>query len=75
MREVGSDIGAMVPYHARYVDLVVVGQLDHEELLPRPEYVIPERVLLESGRPVILVPYTGSFSAIDRRVLVAWNVS
>ena len=74
-QQIESDIAAMVPYRARYADLIVVGQLDREELLPRPEYAIPERVLLDLGRPVIIVPSAGSFSTIGRRVLVAWNAS
>jgi nucleotide-binding universal stress UspA family protein len=73
--QIESDIAAMVPYRARYADLIVVGQLDRNELLPRPEYAIPERVLLNSGRPVVMVPCAGSFTTIGRRMLVAWNAS
>jgi len=68
-------VGAMVPLHARYADLTIVGQLDPEELLPRPEYEIPERVALESGQPVLVVPYAGSFASVGRRILIAWNGS
>ncbi len=73
--EVQDSIGTVVPYHARYADLTIIGQIDREELLPRPEYEIPERVTLESGRPVLLVPYAGTFAHLAERVLVAWNGS
>jgi nucleotide-binding universal stress UspA family protein len=32
-------------------------------------------VLFGAGRPVLVVPYAGRFSAVGRRVLVAWNAS
>ena len=62
-------------HHARYADLTIVGQLDPDELLPRPEYRIPERVALESGGPVVVVPHAGTFPTVGRRVLIAWNAS
>jgi nucleotide-binding universal stress UspA family protein len=73
--EVEDEVAAAVPYHARYADLAIVGQTDPEELLPRPEYDIPESVALDSGRPVLVVPYAGSFSTVGQRVLIAWNGS
>lgn len=74
-REVGRDAGAAVPYFARYADLAVVGQADPDEMLPRTEYEVPERVALESGRPVLVVPYAGEFATVPQRVLIAWNGS
>ena len=73
--EVDGDVGAMMPYHARYADLTIVSQVDPEELLPRPEFDVPERVALEAGRPVLVIPYAGTFTAPGRRILVAWNGS
>ena len=61
---------------ARYADLLVLGQADpndHEEgglLLD-----LPEQVLLHGGRPVLLVPRSGSFTPPARHALVAWNGS
>ena len=73
--EIDGDVGAMMPYHARYADLSIVSQIDPEELLPRPEYDVPERVALEAGRPVLVIPYAGKFTVLGRRILVAWNGS
>lgn len=61
---------------ARYADLVVLGQAnpeapDNGALL----HDLPEYVVLNSGRPVLVVPYVGQFATSGNRVLVAWNGS
>ena len=33
----------------------------------------PEYVVLNAGRPVLVVPYAGQFEHIGKRVLVAWD--
>jgi nucleotide-binding universal stress UspA family protein len=60
--------------HARYADLVVVGQPDEKDASGvEPDFV--GRLLLAAGRPVLVVPYAGSFADTGKRVLVAWNAS
>jgi len=65
---------AVVPLHARYADLTIIGQIDPEQpdtdALPRPE-----DVALAAGRPVLVVPYVGRFESVGRRAVVAWNAS
>jgi len=61
---------------ARYADLVVLSQADPADrdqggLLQD----LPEQVVLHGGRPVLLVPRSGSFDVPSRRALVAWNGS
>ncbi len=73
--EVNNSIDSMVPYYARYTDLTIVGQIDPGEVLPHYEYKIPERAALESGGPVLIVPYAGTFPTLGERALVAWNGS
>ena len=73
--ETDDKVAGIVPYYARYADLTVVGQVDPGELLPLLEYDIPEDVALDSGRPVLVVPYAGTFATVGRRVLIAWNGS
>ncbi|MFM7611939.1 MAG: universal stress protein, partial [Alphaproteobacteria bacterium] len=34
-----------------------------------------ERVLFDSGRPVLAIPFAGNFKSIGKRVLVGWNAS
>ena len=63
-----------VSLHARYADLVVAGQPnDTDASGVEPDFV--ERLLLAAGRPVLVVPYAGSFADAGKRVLVAWNAS
>lgn len=61
---------------ARYADLLVLGQADPND---RDEggllLDLPEQVLLHAGRPVLLVPRSGSFTPPGRHALVAWNGS
>ena len=61
--------------NGRYVDLIVLGQLDPDDpqaMLFRP---LPEEVALGVGRPILVVPYAGSWKEIGRRVLVGWDAS
>jgi nucleotide-binding universal stress UspA family protein len=69
-----QDALGAVRLHARYADLVVVGQPlppgdDTDGLLSG----FAEELVLTAGRPVLLVPYAGRFSAVGDRVLLAWN--
>jgi nucleotide-binding universal stress UspA family protein len=67
-----SEITAL---NGRYVDLIVLGQLDPDDpqaMLFRP---LPEEVALGVGRPILVVPYAGSWKEIGRRVLVGWDAS
>ena len=59
---------------ARYADLVVVGQADPDHVdEARMPASFAEDLVLSAGRPVLVVPYAGRFSAVGSRVLVAWN--
>jgi nucleotide-binding universal stress UspA family protein len=60
---------------ARYSDLAVVSQFDPDEpgVIVPPDF--PEYVVFNSGKPTLLLPHTGSFTSIGRRVLIAWDGS
>jgi len=60
---------------AALYDLVVIGQLDPDTAPAGALGLNPAEVVLGSGRPVLVVPYAGSFPEIGRRVVVAWNGS
>jgi nucleotide-binding universal stress UspA family protein len=53
-------------------DLVVIGQRELHEL---PGYVSPERLLLASGAPILVVPSGWKSGPIGRKILVGWNAS
>lgn len=60
---------------ARYCDLTVVSQADPDEATPS-SVRLPEDVLLQSGRPVLALPYAGDRAiAPAQRILVGWNAS
>jgi len=72
-----QDPVATVAMHGRYADLVVVGQADPGEnhaLLGVPA-ALAERVVQSVPRPVLVVPYAGSFPTLGERVLVGWDTS
>jgi nucleotide-binding universal stress UspA family protein len=59
---------------SRYADLTVLGQYDgNPDGCVPPE--LPEEVLLNSGRPALIVPYVGEYAAPFERPLIAWNNS
>jgi nucleotide-binding universal stress UspA family protein len=61
----------VLPY-AHAVDLVVASQTDRE--WPGSGWLdITDRLAMESGRPVLIVPNAGAHQGIGERVLVAWN--
>ena len=61
--------------HARYADLVILGQHDRERREEELPPLRPEVIALASGRPILVIPYAGSFPKIGECVLVAWNAS
>jgi nucleotide-binding universal stress UspA family protein len=68
-----GDPAEVVSVHARYADLTVLGQTDPDAAgVPSN---LPERVIMSSGRPALVVPYAGHFPAVGRRVMVAWNAT
>lgn len=69
----GLDMSFSINLHAHYRDLLILSQTD----LNAPDRTIPpdlpERAVLGSGRPVLIVPYAGEFTSLGRRVMLAWR--
>jgi nucleotide-binding universal stress UspA family protein len=61
--------------HARYADLAVVGQPSRDE--PSAPFVteLANAVVMDSGRPVLFVPYAGRFKTLGERIMIAWKDS
>ena len=59
---------------ARMVDLVMIAQVDSGEDCG-VEQDFAERVILETGRPVLLLPRQKTFGTIGERVLIGWNAT
>ncbi|MBX6746422.1 MAG: universal stress protein [Acetobacteraceae bacterium] len=73
-RQVEGPTPEIVALHARYADLVMLGQEDPDASRPAAGPVI-EQALFNTGRPVLLVPYAGRFDTLGRKVLIGWNAS
>ncbi|KQX35495.1 universal stress protein [Variovorax sp. Root434] len=70
----GEPVQAVV-HLARASDLVVVGQADEAAAVGSAERRLPEEVMLNAGRPVLIVPSTGCVKEGLDRILVAWDGS
>jgi nucleotide-binding universal stress UspA family protein len=69
---VTSDLVAAVLDQARASDLIVASQTDPDWELSGL-FDFPERLVMESGRPVLLVPYAGAYGEVGKRVTIAWS--
>ena len=61
-----------ISLQARYCDLVVLGQYDAQAAAPGYPH-LPEYVAMNSGAPVLIVPYASAFKSTGERILIAWN--
>lgn len=69
-----ADLAAVVMDHGRSADLIIAGQTDPDwDSSPLMDF--PERLALESGRPVLVVPYIGRYPEIGRNVVIAWKAT
>lgn len=55
--------------HARAVDLVIVSQGAQNIWIDE----VPEHVLMEAGRPVLVIPSKGNFEKLGSEIVVAWK--
>jgi nucleotide-binding universal stress UspA family protein len=55
----------------RCFDLLVVGQYDPEGAAQ----LMPDSLILSVGRPVLIIPYAGSFPVVGDNVIVSWDGS
>lgn len=75
-REVSGALVDQCLLHAKYADLVVAGQRDDgDDSSQEGQDELLDHLVLEAGRPVLLVPYAGSFKVVGQRVMVAWNAT
>lgn len=68
--------GDVMALAAKYCDLTVVTQMDPDEARAEQSPQMAHDLLLQSGRPLLVLPFAGeSAIAPARRVLVGWNAS
>lgn len=69
-----GDSATLMTLHARYHDLVVVGQVEPEKYMSRPDpKAVMDQWVVSAGRPILVVPYIGFKTATPKRVVVAWD--
>ena len=73
--ETGTFEGTPVSRYGRCADLIVVGQVNPDD----PDTYIGEHfvedLIMSSGRPVLMIPYTDSLNTIGGEVMIAWDGS
>lgn len=74
-RLVNEDAAGGLALQARYADLVVISQTDRDDPVAAAVSDLPEYVMLNSARPVLILPYAGELAAVPKHVLVAWDGS
>lgn len=71
-RSSADDALATVTLHARYADLIVVGQKEPDDA-SGVSGEFAHRLPLAAGRPVLFVPYASEKRPVGERVIVAWD--
>jgi nucleotide-binding universal stress UspA family protein len=73
-RCLSGEATAVVPRHARFADLCILSQ-DISTADCSTDYTFSEKMLFVTGRPMVLIPASGSFESLGRHILIAWNSS
>jgi nucleotide-binding universal stress UspA family protein len=73
-RMVVGEPRTLLPQHARYADLCILGVVT-PAVSTSAGYRFSEEMLFTAGRPVLLVPQAGTFTTLGAHVAVAWNSS
>jgi len=74
-RMIEEEPGSGLCLQARYSDLLIIGQTDPDESLQGQREDLPEYIVMNSGRPVLIVPYSKRFDTVGTRVVAAWDGS
>jgi nucleotide-binding universal stress UspA family protein len=69
-----GDLIDTVVHHARYCDVLIVGQEDKNSFFKRSRDWL-DHVILMTGTPVFVLPYIGIERLNLKRILIAWNGS
>lgn len=70
-----GDMTETVCLHAKYVDLVVIGQFNPDDDHREGEMGMADNIVIDAGRPVLVVPYAGKFPTLGTKIMLGWNAS
>lgn len=68
-----EEVEAAMVRQGRLSDLLVVSQSDARDGGSTVGADFPQRVFMQTGRPMLLLPRTGAVTALGRTVLAAWS--
>ncbi len=74
-RVIEEEVSSGLAMHARYCDLSIIGQTDPHDSARNVNAKFPEIIVLESGGPVLILPYHYDYRYSGKRILIAWNAS
>jgi nucleotide-binding universal stress UspA family protein len=66
-----TDLAEMIQL-AKATDLAILGQYPGDDS-DGLTWLRADDLMIDSGRPVLIVPYAGTFERVGKRVLVAWD--
>jgi nucleotide-binding universal stress UspA family protein len=72
---VDDDVEGGLVALSRFADLVVLSQSDPAHDVAGVVRDLPEYVVLNGARPVLIVPYAGQYANLDGKALAAWDGS
>ena len=76
VRRAEGDTVAALALHARYADLLIMGQADPDAARDVTSMIdFPDATVLAASRPALIIPYAGSFPRLGQHILVAWDAS
>ncbi len=70
-----SSPSATVALHGRASDMIIVSQYNRDDVEAAHETEFVEQTLLSAGRPVLVLPSSGSFPVVGERVMLCWDGS
>jgi nucleotide-binding universal stress UspA family protein len=68
-----GDVAAMVSAAARLYDITVVSQAEPDQ--GGPDNQLPQQLLLQTGGPLLIIPYTFKGSLAVKRIGICWDGS
>ena len=67
-------VSGVTTAHGMQADLIIAGQTPTDGFDSfEPDFV--EHIIMDAGRPVLVMPHEGNFSSIGSHALIAWNAS
>lgn len=74
-RVVEGDTAEVLALHGRYADMTIVGQRDPALADASRTSDLSISTLMGTGRPLLVVPFAGTFDRVGENVLIGWNAT